>query len=197
MRHAVLFSFTLGFFGYLNSAVHAFCFPPGPPTCCMTYEVRPVTWYRAQWSEEKVPIVVQKINYRKEVVPVRTRLWVPKEFDEQVRCSYYVPVPREVERDIWRCVLTATVAVDPWTCCPCVNYYPQWVNQRVRCVEYDYRREERNQAIKVWKWVQEDTVVDQVRWIPEVTQERTWIVQRRCVMVPYQTVTCVPVYCWQ
>ena len=162
----------------------------------MTYEWRPVMAYRAEWREEKVPTVVQRVSYRKEVTPVKTQVYVARAFDEVVRTSYYVPVPREVEREMPRCVMVPVTMFDPCTCCCYVSYCPQWVVERVRCVEYDFRREERADNVKVWRWVAQDTVVDQVRWIPVVTQEQSWTVRYHCVMVPYQTMVCVPVYCW-
>ena len=154
----------------------------------------PVVCYRPEWRAEQVPCVVQKVNYRREVTQVNVQVMVPRQFDEQVRSSYYVPVPREVERDVPRCVMTPFVCIDPCTCCPIVMYYPQWVNQRVRCVEYDYRREERVDNVRVWRCVAENRAVDQVRWIPEVTQEQSVTVRYTCVMVPYQSWTWAP--CW-
>ena len=180
-----------------GSSAQAYCFPVCPPVCFVTYEWRPVVAYRPEWREEKVPIVVQRVNYRREVTPVKTQVYVPRQFDEVVRTSYYVPVPREVEQDVVRCVMVPVAVFDPCTCCTYWTYSPQWVTERVRFMTCDYRREERNDNVKVWKWVAQDTVVEQVRWIPEVTNEQSWTVRRTCIMVPYQTMVCVPVYCWQ
>ena len=120
---------------------------------------------------------------------------VPRESVQNVRTSYYVPVPREVEREVRRCVMVPVMTFDPCTCCMVVSYCPQWVTQRVRCVEYDYRKEERDVPVRVCQWVPENRVVQQVRWIPEVTQEQSWTVRRYCVTVPYQTMVWVP--CWK
>ena len=38
--------------------------PPCYPAPCVTYEMRPVIYYRAEWREEKVPCVVQKVSYQ-------------------------------------------------------------------------------------------------------------------------------------
>lgn len=178
-----------------QSQAQAFCFPVCPPPCCLTYTWQPVTSYRPEWREEKVPIVVQRCSYRKEVTPVKVQVWVPRWVDEQVRTSYYVPVPREVVREVPRCVWVAVTTFDPCTCCSYVSYCPQWVTDKVRCVEYDVRREERVDNVKVCRWATQDTVVEQVRWVPELTQENSWTVRRYCVWVPYQTMVCVPVYC--
>ena len=161
---------------------------------CVTYEVRPVVSYRPEWREEKVPIVIQKVNYRKEVTPVKTSIWTLKEFDEQVQRTYYTPVPRVVERDVPTWCWAPVVWCDPCTGCPFVSYYPQQTVQRVQCVEYDYRKEDRVEATRVCRWVPQSVVVDQVRWIPEVTRENSWTVQRTCVLVPYQSQVCVPVW---
>ena len=83
---------------------------------------------------------------------------------------------------------------DPCTGCGFVSWYPQWVMQRVRCIEYDYQKVERDVNVRVCRWVLEPRVVEQVRWIPEVRLEQTWTVRRYCVMVPYQTMVCMPVY---
>jgi hypothetical protein len=161
---------------------------------CVAYEMRPVICYRPEWREEKVPCVVERVNWRSEVTRVNVNVPVLREFDERVRTSYYVPVPREVEREVPRCVMVPVMMFDPCTCCCFVTYHPQWVMERVRCVEYDYRREERDVNVRVCRWVLEPRVVDQVRWIPEVTREQSWTVHRYCVMVPYQTTVCVPVF---
>ena len=155
----------------------------------------PVVCYRTEWREEKVPCVVQKVSYRQEVVPVKTCVWVPQEFDQQVRRSYYVPVPREVEREVASCVWVPVVTFDPCSCCCVVRWCPQMVTTRVRCMVYDYRPEERVETVRVCRWVQQETVVNQVRCIPEVTPEQSWTVRRYCVSVPYQTYVCVPCWC--
>jgi len=161
---------------------------------CVSYEIRSVVCYRPEWREEKVPIVLQRVNYRQEVTPVNSFVWVPKEFDEKVQRTYYTPVPRVVERDVASWCWAPWVWCDPCTGCPYVSYYPKQTVQRVQCVEYDYRREDRVEAVRVCRWVQQPTVVNQVRWIPEVTNENSWTVRRTCVMVPYETKVCVPVW---
>ena len=133
----------LGLLLTTNASAFADWFSPCFPPCCVTYELRPVVCYRPEWREEQVPCVVERVNYRREATPVRVQVMVPRMFDEQVRTACYVPTPREVEREIWRCVVVPVVAVDPWTCCPCVTYTSQWVRLRVRCVEYEYRVVER------------------------------------------------------
>ena len=45
------------------------------------------------------------------------------------------------------------------------------------------------------RWVQQETVVNQVRYIPVVTQEQSWTVRHYCVTVPYQAYVCVPSWC--
>ncbi len=47
----------------------------------------------------------------------------------------------------------------------------------VCCVEYDYRPEERVETVRMCRWVQHETVVNQVRCIPVVTQEQIWTVR--------------------
>ena len=179
--------------GPANVSAQGFYYAPCPIPCCFTYELQPVTCYRTEWRAEKVPCVVQRVSYRQEVTPVKTQVWVAKEFDQTVRTSYYVPTPREVERDAWRCVMTPVMMFDPCTCCSYVRYCPQWVVQKVRCVEYDYRKEERDVNVKVCKWVPQEVIVQQVRCIPEVTQEQSYTVRYSCVSVPYQTMAWVPV----
>ncbi len=175
------------------SDANAYWYIGCPPTCCWTYEWQPVVCYRPQWQEERVPCVVEHVTYRREVTPVKTQIMVPRMFDEQVRRSYYVPVPREVERVVPRCVMVAVPVVDPCTGCAYMTYCPQWVNQRIRCIEYDYRREEQDVNVRVCRMVPQDTVIEQVRWIPEVSQVQSFTIRRTCVMVPYQTMVCVPV----
>lgn len=177
------------------SSGQAFCGPICAPMCCLTYEMQKVVCYRPDWREEKVPCVVQQVNYRCEVTPVKVQVMVPRMFDQQVRTACYVPTPREVERDVPRCIMTPCVVIDPVTCCPVVTYTPQWFTQKVRCVEYEYRLVEGVQNVQVCRYVPEDRVVQQVRYIPEVSQVQTWTVRRYCVMVPYETMVCVP--CWR
>lgn len=166
-----------------------------PPTCCVSYEIRPILCYRTEWREERVPCVVQRVSYRREVSQVEVQRWVAQPVEQQVRRSYYVPVPREVEREVWRCVAVPIATIDPGTFLPCWTYATQWVRQPVRCIEYDYRREERDEVAQTCRWVQQPTMVEQVRWVPEYSQEQVWTVRRYGVMVPYQATVCIPVYC--
>jgi hypothetical protein len=166
----------------------------GPP-CCIAYEMRPVTCYRTEWRAEKVPCVVQKVSYRQEVIPVKTSVWVPQEYEQKSRRSYYVPLPRVVEREVAQWIWVPTVAFDPCTCCCVVSWCPQLTTTRVRCVEYDYRLEERLETVRMCRWVQQETVVNQVRYTPVVTQEPSWTVRQYCVTVPYQVYVCVPSWC--
>jgi hypothetical protein len=195
MRFAIAVCCAAFFSGLTGGRAQAFYYAPCPIPCCLSYELQPVVCYRSEWRAEKVPCVVQRVSYRQEVTPVKTQVWAPQEFEQKVRTSYYVPLPREVERDAWRCVMTPVTMFDPCTCCTYVSYCPQWVVQKVRCVEYDYRKEERDVVVKVCKMVPKDVVVQQVRWIPEVTQEQSWTVRYYCVSVPYQTMVWVP--CWR
>lgn len=197
MRLAVAACVAVLWTGTFGGSADAFCVPVCPPVCCVTYEWRPVVCYRPEWQAEKVPCMVQRVNYRREVTPVKVQCWAPKWVDEPVRVSYYTPVPREVEREYARCVMIPVPWVDPCTGCCFVTYCPQWVKDRVRCVEYDYRRDEREERVRVCKWEPYWTSVDQVRWVPEVTQEPSWTIQYRCVMVPYQSMVCVPVCTWR
>jgi hypothetical protein len=129
------------------------------------------------------------------MMPVKTQVWEPQMVDQVVRTCYYVPVPRDVVRDVWYCVMVPSVTIDPCSGCPYVTCCPQWVSQQVRCLVYDYRLEERAVNVKVCIWVPRDTVVEHVSYVPEVTQEPSWTVRRYCVMVPYQSVIWVP--CWK
>ncbi len=170
----------------------------GPPCCpgpCITYEMRPVTCYRTEWRTELVPCVVQKVSYHQEVIPVKTSVLVPQEYEQKVRRSHYVPMPRVVERDVATWVWAPMVAFDPCSCCCVVSWRPQVATTRVRCVEYDYRLEERLETVRMCRWVQQETVVNQVRYTPVVTQEQSWTVRRYCVTVPYQAYVCVPCWC--
>lgn len=184
-----------GLFVWTLSIDRAQAFEP----CCpvpyvVGYEMRPVTCYRPEWREEKVPCVIQKVNYRKDVKQVPCTTWVPHWSDEMVRTSYYVPVPKIVEREVAYCVMVPVAMFDPCTGCCFVQCCPTWVAQRVQCTEYGFRREERNDVVKVCKMVEQNTLIEQVCWIPEVTEERSWTVRRFCVMAPYQAQVCVPVY---
>jgi hypothetical protein len=158
--------------------------------------MRQVVCHRPEWREEKVPCVVRTVHWRREVTPVKTQVMVPKLVDQVVRTAYYTPVPREVEREVTRCVLVPVVITDPCTGCSFTTCCPQWIRERVRCVEYDVRKDERDVNVKVCKWFPEDRVFDQVRFIPEVRETQSWTVRRYCVMVPHQTTVCVPVYRW-
>lgn len=178
-----------------GSSAHAFCYLPCMPVCCVQYEMRPVVCYRPEWRAEQVPCVVERVNYRAEVSRVNVRVMAPRMFDEQVRTSCYVPTPRVVERMVAQCVAVPVMAIDPCTCCPYVTYTMQLVNYPVRCVEYDFRLVERVENVRVCRYVPEDRVVEQVRWVPEVSQVQSWTVRYNCVMVPYQTMVCVP--CWR
>ncbi|MBI2804423.1 MAG: hypothetical protein HYX68_05490 [Planctomycetes bacterium] len=176
------------------SSVHGGWYPAFPMPDCVTFEARQVVSYRPEWREERIPCVVPSVSYRKVVTPVATWVWKLKQFDERVRTSYYTPVPREVEREAARCVMVPIMVIDPCTGCCFASCYPHWVRERVRCVEVDYRREERDVDVRVSRWVQEYQMVDQVSYVPEVTQIQTWTVRRYCVWVPCQTTVIVPVY---
>lgn len=161
---------------------------------CVSYEVRPIIAYRPELREEKVPIVVQRVNYRREETPVRTTIWKLQGFDERQPRIYYTPVPREVERYVPVWSWAPWVWCDPCTGCPFVSYYPVQTVQRVRCIEYDYRREETMVNVRVYRWVQEPYEYNQVRWIPEVARENSWTVCRTWVWVPYETTAPVPTW---
>jgi hypothetical protein len=195
MKKALLACLALAAWTVGASAAQAFCYVPCMPICCIRYELRPVICYRQEWRAEQVPCVVERVNYRAEVSRVNVRVMAPRMFDEQVRTSCYVPTPRVVDRVVSQCVTVPVVAFDPCTCCPYVAYTTQWVNCTVRCVEYDYRQVERVENVRVCRYVPEDRVVEQVRWVPEVSQVQTWTVRYNCVTVPYQTMVWVP--CWQ
>lgn len=107
--------------------------------------------------------MVQKVSYRQEVIPVKTSVWVPQEYEQTVRRSYYVPLPRVVEREVAQWIWVPTVAFDPCTCCCVVSWCPQLTTTRVHCVEYDYRLDERVETVRMCRWVQQETVVNQVR----------------------------------
>lgn len=165
-----------------------------PPPCCIAYEMRAITCYRPEWKEEKVPVTVEKVKYRKEVDKVKVKVYVAKLFDEKVQTSYYVPVPKVVEQDVATCVTVPIILVDPCSGCCYVSCRPQWATQKVKCTVYDYKVEKRDVSVKACKWVPEDRVVEQVRWVPEVTREQVMTVRRYCVPVAYQATICVPVY---
>lgn len=167
-----------------------------PPVCCVTYQYQTVTSCRPEWRAEQVPCVVQKVSYRQETTKVNVTVYVPKMFDQQVRTSFYVAVPKVVELPVTTCVLVPMVSVDPCTGCCYVTYCPQAVTQAVKCTVYDYQLQTRDEVVKVCRMVPEQRVVEQVRCIPQVTQEKSWTVCYTCVMVPCQTTVCVPVYTW-
>ena len=169
----------------------------GPALCplpCVTYQMCPVVCYRAEWREEQVPCVVQRVSYRQQVTPVNTQVWVPQAYDAQVRRVSYTPVPRAVDRDVPALTMVPTLVWDPCCCCCVVRWCPVVTTTRVRCVEYDYRAQEWMENVRCWRYVPENRVVNQVSLIPVVTQEQVMTVRRYCVMVPYQTYVCVP--CW-
>jgi hypothetical protein len=134
------------------------------------------------------------VSYRREVTPVKVQDWKLQAFDERVRVAYYVPVPREVVREVPRCLLVPVMMFDPCTCCCFVTFQQHWVTDRVRTIECDYRKEERDVNVRVCRWVPEWRVIDQVHWIPEVREEKSWTMRPYCVMVPYQATVCVPVF---
>jgi hypothetical protein len=166
------------------------CAPP-----CVPYELRPVVTYQAQWREEKVPCVLQKVSYQPQVNRVKVTTWALQEYNQQVRRSYYTPVPREVQRDVATWCWVPAVMFDPCTCCCIVSWCPQRTVTRISCIEYDYRREDRDEMVRMCRWVPQESYVDQVCLVPQVTQEPGWTVRRYCVMVPCQTWVWVPCGC--
>lgn len=166
------------------------------PTCCplpcITYQWQPVICYKTEWREEKAPCVVQKVSYRQEIVPVKTCVMVPQEYVQPVKYAYCVPVPREVVREVAVCQWVPVVSFDPCSCCCFVSWCPQMTTAQVRSIVCDYRVEERVENVRLCRWVAQETVVNQVRCVPVVTQEQVWTVRRYCVAVPYQTYVCVP-----
>jgi hypothetical protein len=200
MRYALAIGAALLLLGSVNGSAHAFGCEPWacycPPVCCVTYQYQTVTSYRQEWRAEKVPCVVQKVSYRQETTYVPVTVYVPKMFDEKVRTSYYVATPKIVERPVTTCVLVPMVSVDPCTGCCYVTCCPQWVTHAEKCTVYDYQLQTRDDVVKVCRRVPEQRVVEQVCWIPQMTQEQSWTVRYTCVMVPCQTTVCVPVYTW-
>ncbi len=200
MRFTLAISAALCLWGSIVGPAQAFGCGPWiyycPPTCWVTYQYQTVMSYRPEWRAEKVPCVVQKVSYRQETTKVPVTVYVPKMFDEKVRTSFYVPTPKIVERPVTTCVMVPMVSVDPCWGCSYVTCCPQWVTQTVKCTVYDYKLQTRDDVVKVCRMVPEQRMVDQVRWIPQVTQEQSWTVRYTCVMVPCQTTVCVPVYTW-
>ncbi|MSQ95102.1 MAG: hypothetical protein EXR98_11180 [Gemmataceae bacterium] len=99
MRSAFAMGVAFLFLDVSDASAQVIGWAPCPMPCYIAYEMRPVVCYRPEWREEKVPCVVQRVSYRKEVTPLKTQVWTLKQFDEWVRTSYYVPLPREVERE--------------------------------------------------------------------------------------------------
>jgi hypothetical protein len=165
-----------------------------PPTYCVSYQWQPSVSYRPEWKAEQVPCIVQKVSYRQEITKVNVTNYVPQMFDQKVRTSYYVAIPTVVERPVTTCVMVPIMAVDPCSGCCFVSCCPQWVTSIVKCTAYSYQLQSRDDVVKVCKWVPTPAVIDQVRYIPVVTQEPSWTVRYSCVMVPCQTMICVPVY---
>jgi hypothetical protein len=159
----------------------------------VAYETRVVTCYRTEWKEEKIPIVVERVSYKPETIKVKVTEYVPATFDQMVRTSYYVAIPKVIERDVATCVMVPFAAFDPCTCCCYVSYCPQWVTRKVQYSVCDYQLQARDDVVKVCKMVPQERVVDQTRMIPVVTKENTWSVRYTCVAVPYQTTVSVPV----
>src|SRR6266700_3375119 len=112
MKFAIVACFGLLLWGLSSAAAQAFD-PCCPIPYMVAYEMRPVICYRPEWREEKVPCVVQRVSYRRDVVQVPCSTWVPQWSDQQVRTSYYVPVPKIVEREVPRCVMAPVMMFDP------------------------------------------------------------------------------------
>lgn len=196
MRMTFGLALTLLCLGLTGSAADAYC---GPPICCppigyWACQPQVVTAYRAEWKEEKVPCVVHRVSYRQETDKVKVQVCVPKLFDQTVRTSYYVPIPKVVERDVTTCVMVPVVMYDPCTCCCYVSYRPSLSTTKVKCTVYDHKLESRDDVVKVCKLVTEERVIDQVRFVPVVSEEKSFTTRRYCVMVPYQTTVNVPVW---
>jgi hypothetical protein len=201
MRYALTIGLAILLWGSVNGPAHAFgCVPCFyyfcPPVCCVTYQYQTTTSYRPEWRAEQVPCVVQKVSYRQETTKVPVTVYVPKMFDEKVKISYYEATPKIVEQPVTTCVMVPAMSFDPCTGCCYATWCPQWVTHTVRCTAYDYKLKTRDDVVKVCRMVPEPHVVDQVRWISEVTQEPSTTVRYSCVMVPCQTTVCVPIYTW-
>jgi hypothetical protein len=199
MKHTISFGLALLVLGLASSGANAYWpvyYPPGDccaPTCCVSYQTCVVTTYRPEWREEKVPIVVQKVNYRQEVVKVKVIVGVPQEFAQKVTSCYYVPVPKVVVQDVWDCTWVPVTLCDPCTGCPYVSCCPQWVTRKVAYTVCDYQLRSREDVVKVVCMVPQERIVDQARLVPVVTQEQAVTVRRYCVMVPCQTTVTIPV----
>lgn len=167
---------------------------PCAPMGYWSYTTQVVTCYKSQWTEVKVPIMIQKVSYKQEVDKIKVQVPVPKFFDQKVSTSFYVPVPKVVEREYTTCVMVPVPVFDPCSCCCYMTYQPTYSTQKVKCVVYDYKLESREDTVKVCKMVLEDRVIDQVRCIPVVTQEPSFVIRYNCTLVPYQTTVCVPVW---
>jgi hypothetical protein len=201
MRNLLWACAGLVFWGLTTSAANAYygpplvcCYPVCPPPCCVAYETRVVTCYRTEWHQEKVPIVIQKVNYRPETIKVKVTVYVPAMFDQKVQTCYYIPVPKVVVQDVVSCVWVPFSLCDPCTGCCYTSCCPQWVTRKVQYTVCDYLPQVREDVVKVCKMVPQEQIVDQTRLIPVVTQEQGWTVRYSCTAVPYQTTVNVPVY---
>ena len=194
MRMALCACVALLSWGLTGASADAFYGFPWPPVGYWTYQPQVITCYRTQWTEEKVPIVVQRVSYKQEAYKVKIQVPVPQFYDQKVRTSFYVPVPKVIERDVTTWVMVPVPVFDPCSCCCYFTYRPSFTTTKVKCVVYDQKLESREDVVKVCKMVLEDRLIDQVRMIPVVTPVKSFTVRHNCVVVPYQTTINVPVW---
>jgi hypothetical protein len=176
-----------------STSANAF-YPCCPVPCCIAYQACTVTCYRTEVREEKIPITIQRVNYRQEIDKVPIKVYVSQPFTTKVQQSYCVPVPKVIVRDVVTCVSVPIMMIDPCTGCCYVTNCPRMVTQQVSCTVYEPQMQIREIDVMVNKLVPQDRVIDRVRWVPVVTQEQSFTVRRYCVSIPYPVTVQVPVY---
>jgi len=162
----------------------------------VTYVDKEVTCYKPVWKEEKIKCVINKIVCREEIETRKCTVMVPKWTDVKKTCTYLVPVPKTVERDVLVCRMVPVQMTDECTGCTYTCYKPETVTQKVKCTVYECKEEKKDIMVRVCHYEPQEREYKVRRIIPECQQETVDRVRRYCVMTPYQTTirvaVCVP-----
>lgn len=193
MKKLLIATLVLGTMWVLPARSEAFCWISPCVSYRVCYETRVVTCYKPQWNEEKVEVVVNRLQCKEVVEKTPIKVMVAKWVDGQqtvTRCHYE---PVTLVKEVVSCRYTPVCVIDPCTGCPYTVLAAQPCVEKVACTVYQAKLVQEVVPVKVCQWVPEERVVETRRMEWFSVPEKQIVVRRFCTMVPYQTTVQVPV----
>jgi len=161
--------------------------------CAIVWEDREVTAYKAEWHERDVTINVCRSVPHDVVQKHQCTVMVPEWTPQKRTITYTTYKPREVVRDVYRCVAVPVCCVDPCTGCTTCCYQTQTVVDKVTCTVYDCVPAQRDITVQVCSYKPMVKEWETHHTVCEVVTEPKVVKERYCVTVPYKTIVKVPV----